>query len=51
VYVDLLSGDELSQVTAEMRKFNKKNSFPTLVINNSKVIIGFRNDEIAEALA
>jgi glutaredoxin-like protein NrdH len=51
VYVDLLSGDELSQVTGELRKFNTKNSFPTLVINNSKVIIGFRNDEIAEALA
>jgi glutaredoxin-like protein NrdH len=51
VYVDLLSGDELSQVTGDLRKFNTKNSFPTLVINNSKVIIGFRNDEIAEALA
>ena len=51
VYVDLLSGDELSQVTGELRKFNSKNSFPTLVINNSKVIIGFRNEEIAEALA
>ncbi|HUL61888.1 MAG TPA: glutaredoxin family protein [Methanocella sp.] len=51
VYVDLLSGDELSQVTGELRKFNTKNSFPTLVINNSKVIIGFRNEEIAEALA
>lgn len=51
VYVDLLSGDELSQVTGELRKFNAKNSFPTLVINNSKVIIGFRNDEIEEALA
>jgi glutaredoxin-like protein NrdH len=51
VYVDLLTGDELSQVTAELRKYNTKNSFPTLVINNSKVIIGYRDDEIAEALA
>jgi glutaredoxin-like protein NrdH len=51
VYVDLLSGDELGQVTAELRKFNTKNSFPTLVINNNKVIIGFRNEEIEEALA
>ncbi len=51
VYVDLLSGDELTQVTSELRKFNTKNSFPTLVINNSKVIIGFRDDEITEALA
>jgi glutaredoxin-like protein NrdH len=51
VYVDLLSGDELGQVTGELRKFNTKNSFPTLVINGSKVIIGYRDDEIVEALA
>ncbi len=51
VYVDLLSGDELGQVTGELQKFNTKNSFPTLVINGSKVIIGYRDDEIVEALA
>jgi glutaredoxin-like protein NrdH len=51
VYVDLLAGDELRQVTAELQKYNKKNSFPTLVINGSKVIIGYRDDEIVEALA
>jgi glutaredoxin-like protein NrdH len=51
VYVDLLSGDELGQVTGELRKFNTKNSFPTLVINGNKVIIGYRDDEIVEALA
>jgi glutaredoxin len=51
VYVDLLSGDELSRVTGELQKFNTKNSFPTLVIDNKKVIIGYRDDEIMEALA
>lgn len=51
VYVDLLTGDELSQVTAELRKFNTKNSYTTLVIGGKKVIIGFRDDEIVEALA
>jgi glutaredoxin len=51
VYVDLLSGDELSKVTGELQKFNTKNSFPTLVIDNKKVIIGYRDDEIMEALA
>ncbi len=50
VYVDLLEGDERSRVTAELGKFNNKNSFPTLVINKSKVIIGYRDDEITEAL-
>jgi Glutaredoxin and related proteins len=51
VYVDLLDGDEMSRVTGELRKYNTKNSFPTLVINDSKVIIGYRDDEITEALA
>jgi glutaredoxin len=51
VYVDLLSGDELSKVTGELQKFNTKNSFPTLVIDGKKVIIGYRDDEIMEALA
>jgi glutaredoxin-like protein NrdH len=51
VYVDMLSGDELSRVMGELQKFNTKNSFPTLVINDSKVIIGYRDDEIMEALA
>jgi glutaredoxin-like protein NrdH len=51
VYVDLLTGEEQQKVVGEMQKFNKKYSFPTLVINNQKVIIGFRDDEIREALA
>ncbi|WP_424359620.1 glutaredoxin family protein [Methanocella sp. MCL-LM] len=51
VYVDLLSGEEFNQVLAELGKWNKSKSFPTMVINNSKVIIGFREDEIREVLA
>ncbi|OPY29007.1 MAG: Glutaredoxin [Methanocella sp. PtaU1.Bin125] len=51
VYVDLLTGDELQNVVVELQKFNRANSFPTLVINSQKVIIGFREDEIREALA
>ena len=51
VYVDLLSGEEFSQVLAEMGKWNKSKSFPTTVINNSKVIVGFREDELREVLA
>jgi glutaredoxin-like protein NrdH len=51
VYVDLLTGEELNQVAREVLKHNKGYSFPTLVINDSKVIVGFREDEIREALA
>ena len=51
VYVDLLSGAELDRTMAELARWNKSRSFPTLVINNSKVIVGFREDEIREVLA
>ncbi|CAJ37547.1 glutaredoxin family protein [Methanocella arvoryzae] len=51
VYVDLLSGAEFDRTVAEMARWNKSRSFPTLVINNSKVIVGFREDEIREVLA
>ena len=33
-----------------VEKWNPNGSFPTLVINNSKSIIGFREHEIREAL-
>ncbi|HOS83011.1 MAG TPA: glutaredoxin family protein, partial [Methanolinea sp.] len=34
----------------EVEKFNPAGSFPTLVINGSRVIVGFREAEIREAL-
>ena len=51
VYVDLLSGAELERVTGELLQWNRSRSFPTLVINNSTVIVGFREDRIREVLA
>jgi glutaredoxin-like protein NrdH len=49
VYVDLLPPDEMEQVFREVERHNPKGSFPTLVIGG-KVIVGFREDEIREAL-
>jgi glutaredoxin-like protein NrdH len=34
----------------EVEKWNPKGSFPTLVIRNEKGIVGFREEEIREAL-
>jgi glutaredoxin len=51
VYVDLLSGEERNLVTGEMARWNRSRSFPTMVINNSTVIIGFLDDRIREVLA
>jgi len=50
VDVDLLPGTEKSQAIDTIRKWNPACSFPTMVINNKQRIIGFREDEIREAL-
>lgn len=50
VYVDLLDGREQDDAITRVEKFNPQGSFPTLVINDRKVIIGFREQEIREAL-
>ena len=34
-----------------LERWNPKGSFPTLVINNKRAIVGFREQEIREALA
>ena len=50
VYVDLLDGKEQDDIMNEVEKWNPKGSFPTLVIRNEKGIVGFREEEIREAL-
>ncbi|NLD57158.1 MAG: glutaredoxin family protein [Methanomicrobiales archaeon] len=50
VYVDLLEGSEQDDAITQVEKYNPAGSFPTLVINNRKVIVGFREQEIREAL-
>jgi len=47
--VDLLEGEERKAILADVRKWNPKCSFPTIVIGD-KVIAGFKEDEIKEAL-
>jgi len=49
VNVDKLEGDERRQMIEEIKKANPGCAFPMLMIG-SKVIIGFKRDEIKEAL-
>lgn len=49
-FVDLLDGKEQEDAITLVEKFNPSGSFPTLVINNKKVIIGFHEQEVREAL-
>lgn len=47
---DLLKGKEQDHVIEEIKKWNPRCSFPTLVINNDTCIIGYKEDEIKEVL-
>ncbi|MEN6441306.1 MAG: glutaredoxin family protein [Syntrophobacter sp.] len=49
VDVDKLEGEERRQIIEEIKKENPKCSFPMLIVGD-KVIIGFRAEEIREAL-
>ncbi|MBF0200493.1 MAG: glutaredoxin family protein [Desulfamplus sp.] len=49
VDVDVLTGDERKNTIADIKKINPRCSFPTLIIND-KVIVGFQEDQIKEAL-
>jgi glutaredoxin len=49
VDVDLLQGEERAAVLEDVKKFNPKCSFPTIIIGE-KVIVGYRESEIKEAL-
>jgi glutaredoxin-like protein NrdH len=45
-YIDLLHGEEQDNAVKKMSKWNPKLSFPTIVINNERTLIGFDEDGI-----
>ena len=47
--VDLLEGDERRAIIEDVKKFNPRCSFPTVIIGE-KVIVGYKEKEIKEAL-
>jgi len=49
VDVDLLEGEERKAILEDVKKINPKCSFPTIIIGD-KVIVGFKESEIREAL-
>jgi glutaredoxin-like protein NrdH len=50
VDVDLTAGTEREQTVADIKKWNPSVSFPTIVINGSKSIVGFQENELKKAL-
>ena len=49
IYVDLLEDEDEDTAMDEVKKWNPRLSFPTLVIDD-KCIVGFKEDEIREVL-
>ncbi len=50
LFVDLLQPAEKEEAIKAIEKWNPDCSFPTLLINDSKCIVGFKEHEIREAL-
>lgn len=47
--VDLLKGDARKEAIAEVKKYNERCSFPTIIIGD-EVVIGYKAAQIKEAL-
>jgi glutaredoxin len=47
--VDKLEGDERKAIIEDVKKFNPRCSFPTIIIGDT-VIVGYKEKEIKEAL-
>ena len=50
IYVDNLDGDEEEKVIQVVKRFNPSVSFPTIVINDERAILGFDEQAIRKAL-
>ena len=48
--VDQLDPEDKEKVVEELKGWNPRCSFPTMVINNEKCIVGYKEAEIREAL-
>lgn len=49
-YVDLLEGEARQQKLREVEKWNPRCSFPTVVVDEQEVVVGFQPDRLKEVL-
>lgn len=49
-YVDLLEGPEKDQILEEVSKWNPRRSFPTVVIDDTRSVAGFKPELLKEEL-
>lgn len=50
IFVDQVDEKEKDKIMDDVRKWNPRCSFPTTVIHDKKCIVGYKEDEIIEAL-
>lgn len=48
--VDLLDGTAYDETVEKVRKLNPGLSFPTILINNKDVVVGFQKDKLDQLL-
>jgi glutaredoxin len=49
--VDLLDGEAKKEVVAELDRWDSGHSFPCVVIDDDKCIVGFQEDKIRQAVS
>ncbi len=50
VYVDLCSEDDKEKIRKELQSKSGSLNYPTTIVDDSTVVIGFRKDKLKEAL-
>jgi glutaredoxin-like protein NrdH len=50
IYVDLLKGQEREKVVEQVRRWNAAVSFPTVVVDDARCVVGYKQDQLKEAL-
>jgi len=50
VFVDQLQGEEKEKTLEEVKRWNPKCSFPSLVVHGKRCVVGYKEDEIKVAV-
>ena len=50
VYVDLLKGQEREEAVKQVRHWNPAVSFPTIVVDDSQCVVGYKTERLEEVL-
>ena len=50
VFVDKLDREQRKEIGAEVRKWNPSESFPTVVVDDQTVVVGYKVEQLREVL-